>query len=82
MSGERVGFRFKHADAVVKRNPQGRSRRGWVTEPVEQTTSRGTKMPAYKIRWRDSERPETVLQHMLIADPDPSPPPNSVSLDS
>ncbi|MBK17053.1 MAG: hypothetical protein CMK49_03440, partial [Prochlorococcus sp. SP3034] len=26
MSGERVGFRFKHADAVVKRNPQGRSR--------------------------------------------------------
>ena len=23
MSGERVGFRFKHADAVVKRNPQG-----------------------------------------------------------
>ena len=43
MSGERVGFRFKHADAVVKRNPQGRSRRGWVIEPVEQTTSRGTK---------------------------------------
>jgi len=82
MSGERVGFRFKHADAVVKRNPQGRSRRGWVMEPVEQTTSRGTKMPAYKIRWRDSERPETVLQHMLIADPDPSPPPNSVSLNS
>ncbi len=37
MSGERVGFRFKHADAVVKRNPQGRSRRGWVMEPVEQT---------------------------------------------
>ena len=65
MSGERVGFRFKHADAVVKRNPQGRSRRGWVMEPVEQTTSRGTKMPAYKIRWRDSERPETVLQHMF-----------------
>ena len=79
MSGERVGFRFKHADAVVKRNPQGRSRRGWVIQPVEQTTSRGTKMPAYKIRWRDSERPETVLQHMLIADPDPSPPPSSVS---
>ena len=52
MSGERVGFRFKHADAVVKRNPQGRSRRGWVMEPVEQTTSRGTKMPAYRIRWR------------------------------
>jgi len=50
MSGERVGFRFKHADAVVKRNPQGRSRRGWVMEPVEQTTSRGTKMPAYRIR--------------------------------
>ena len=70
MSGERVGFRFKHADAVVKRNPQGRSRRGWVMEPVEQTTSRGTKMPAYRIRWRDSERPEIVLQHMLIADPD------------
>jgi hypothetical protein len=45
MSGERVGFRFQHADAVVKRNPQGRSRRGWVMEPVEQTTSRGTKMP-------------------------------------
>ena len=51
MSGERVGFRFKHADPVVKRNPQGRSRRGWVMEPVEQTTSRGTKMPAYRIRW-------------------------------
>ena len=68
MSGERVGFRFQHADAVVKRNPQGRSRRGWVMEPVEQTTSRGTKMPAYRIRWRDSERPEIVLQHMLIAD--------------
>ena len=34
MSGERVGFRFKHADAVVKRNPQGRSRRGWVIEPT------------------------------------------------
>ena len=82
MSGERVGFRFKRTDAVVKRNPQGRSRRGWVMEPVEQTTSRGTKMPAYKIRWRDSERPETVLQHMLIADPDPSPPPSSVSLNS
>ena len=80
MSGERVGFRFKHADAVVKRNPQGRSRRGWVMEPVEQTTSRGTKMPAYRIRWRDSERPEIVLQHMLIADPDPSPPPENVSL--
>ena len=32
--------------------------------------------------FRDSERPETVLQHMLIADPDPSPPPSSVSLDS
>ena len=81
MSGERVGFRFKHADAVVKRNPQGRSRRGWVMEPVEQTTSRGTKMPAYRIRWRDSERPEIVLQHMLIADPDPTPPPDNVSLE-
>jgi hypothetical protein len=89
MSGERVGFRFKHADAVVKRNPQGRSRRnpqgrsrrGWVMEPVEQTTSRGTKMPAYRIRWRDSERPEIVLQHMLIADPDPTPPPENVSLE-
>lgn len=80
MSGERVGFRFQHADAVVKRNPQGRSRRGWVMEPVEQTTSRGTKMPAYRIRWRDSERPEIVLQHMLIADPDPTPPPEGVSL--
>ena len=54
MSGERVGFRFTHADAVVKRNPQGRSRRGWVMEAVEQTTSRGTKMPAYRIRWRAS----------------------------
>ena len=43
MSGERVGFRFKHADAVVKRNPQGRSRRGWVMEPVEQTTRRYSK---------------------------------------
>ena len=81
MSGERVAFRFKHADAVVKRNPQGRSRRGWVMEPVEQTTSRGTKMPAYRIRWRDSERPEIVLQHMLIADPDPTPPPEGVSLE-
>ena len=54
MSGERVGFRFKHADAVVKRNPQGRSRRGWVIEPVEHTTRRGPIMPAYKISWRDS----------------------------
>jgi len=62
MSGERVGFRFKHADAVVKRNPQGRSRRGWVIEPVEQTTSRGTKMPAYKIRWRDSPLLKIVLK--------------------
>ena len=26
-------------------------------EPVEQT-KRGTKMPTYRIRWRDSERPE------------------------
>jgi hypothetical protein len=58
-----------------------RSRRGWVMEPVEQTTSRGTKMPAYRIRWRDSERPEIVLQHMLIADPDPTPPPEGVSLE-
>jgi len=74
------GTPFQHADAVVKRNPQGRSRRGWVMEPVEQTTSRGTKMPAYRIRWRDSERPEIVLQHMLIADPDPTPPPEGVSL--
>ena len=81
MSGERVGFRFQHADAVIKRNPQGRSRRGWVMEPVEQATSRGTKMPAYRIRWRDSERPEVVLQHMLIADPDDTPPPEGVSLD-
>ena len=38
------------------------------------TTSRGTKMPAYRIRWRDSERPEIVLQHMLIADRSDSPP--------
>ena len=63
MSGERVGFRFKHADAVVKRNPQGRSRRGWVMEPVEQTTSRGTKMPAYRIRWRDSEPGNCAAAH-------------------
>ena len=48
MSGERVGFRFKHADAVVKRNPQGRSRRGWVIEPVEQTTSRVQRCPHIK----------------------------------
>ena len=40
-----------------------------------------TKMPAYRIRWRDSERPEIVLQHMLIADPDPTPPPEGVSLE-
>ena len=39
------------------------------------------KMPAYRIRWRDSERPEIVLQHMLIADPDPTPPPDNVSLE-
>jgi len=26
------------------------------------------------IRWRDSERPERVLQHMLINDPEPTPP--------
>jgi hypothetical protein len=38
-------------------------------------------MPAYRIRWRDSERPEIVLQHMLIADPDPTPPPEGVSLE-
>ncbi len=66
MSGERVGFRFKHADAVVKRNPQGRSRRGWVMEPVEQTTSRGTKMPAYRIRWRDSEKKQNALPFPAI----------------
>ena len=71
MSGERVGFRFKHADAVVKRNPQGRSRRGWVMEPVEQTTSRGTKMPAYRIRWRDSERPEICLLYTSPSPRDP-----------
>ena len=47
----------------------------------DRTTSRGTKMPAYRIRWRDSERPEIVLQHMLIADPDPTPPPEGVSLE-
>ena len=29
---------------------------------------------------RDPERPEIVLQHMLIADPDPTPPPEGVSL--
>ena len=81
MSGERVGFRFTHADAVVKRNPQGRSRRGWVMEAVAQTTSRGAKLPASGIRWRDSERPEIVLQHMLIADPDPTPPTEGVNLD-
>ena len=81
MSGGRVWFRFKHADAVVTRNPQGGARRGGVLEPVEQTTSRGTKMPACRIRWRDSERAEIVLQHMLIADPDPTPPPEGVSLE-
>ena len=47
-SGERVGFRFKHADAVVKRNPQGVPP-GIGDGAVEQTTSRGTKMPAYRI---------------------------------
>ena len=31
-------------------------------------------MPAYIVRWRDSERPEQVLQHMLIEDPDASSP--------
>ena len=76
MSGERVGFRFKHADTVVKRKPQGRSRSGCVIEQVEKTTSRGTKMPAYKIRRRNSERPENVLQHMLMAASDHAPPPS------
>ena len=32
-------------------------------EPVEQTTSRGTKMPAYRIRWRDSERLNRSAAH-------------------
>ncbi len=74
MSAERIGFRFQKGDAVIKRNPQGRSRRGWVMVPVEQINARGTSMPAYLIRWRDSERPERVLQHMLIQDPDSSAP--------
>ena len=81
MSGERIGFRYKNGDAVIKRNPQGRSRRGWVVLPVEQKNARGTIMPAYMIRWRDSERHERVLQHMLIADPDPSQPDNPDILD-
>jgi len=39
-------------------------------------------MPAYMIRWRDSERPERVLQHMLIEDPDPSVPADPSILDA
>ncbi len=74
MSNERIGYRYQHGDSVIKRNPQGRSRRGWVMVPVEQVNARGTSMPAYMIRWRDSERAERVLQHMLIQDPDPSAP--------
>ena len=74
MSAERIGFRYQQGDSVIKRNPQGRSRRGWVMAPVEQINARGTSMPAYLIRWRDSERAERVLQHMLIQDPDSSAP--------
>jgi hypothetical protein len=74
MADERTGFRYHVGDAVVKVNRQGRSRRGWIMAKVEQKDSRGTRMPAYVIRWRDSERPERVLQHMLINDPDPTPP--------
>ncbi|MEN9878523.1 MAG: hypothetical protein RLZZ158_1562 [Cyanobacteriota bacterium] len=74
MSGEKIGFRYQNGDSVIKRNPQGRSRRGWIISPVEQKNARGTMMPAYIVRWRDSERPEQVLQHMLIEDPDSSAP--------
>lgn len=76
MADERTGFRYDVGDAVVKVNRQGRSRRGWIMARVEQKNSRGTRMPAYVIRWRDSERPERVLQHMLINDPEPTPPDN------
>jgi hypothetical protein len=81
MSTTRIGFRYQNGDSVIKRNPQGRSRRGWVLWPVEQKNTRGTMMPAYMIRWRDSERPERVLQHMLIEDPDPSAPADPSILD-
>ena len=46
MSGERVGFRFKHADAVVKEILKADQDEGWVMEPVERQLSRGTKIPA------------------------------------
>jgi hypothetical protein len=81
LSNERIGFRYQNGDSVIKRNPQGRSRRGWVMVAVEQKNARGTMMPAYMIRWRDSERPERVLQHMLIQDPDPSAPADPSILD-
>ena len=81
MSTERIGFRYQNGDSVIKRNPQGRSRRGWVMAAVEQKNARGTMMPAYMIRWRNSERPERVLQHMLIQDPDPSAPADPTILD-
>ena len=74
-----VGFRFKHADAVVSAI-RDRSRRGWVMEPVEQTWQ-WHQDAAYRIRWRDSDRPDIGLQLMLIADPDPTPPPEGVSLE-
>ncbi len=82
MSTTRIGFRYQNGDSVIKRNPQGRSRRGWVLGAVEQKNTRGTMMPAYMIRWRDSERPERVLQHMLIEDPDPSAPADPSILDA
>ncbi|MCP9793079.1 hypothetical protein [Vulcanococcus limneticus] len=74
MSGDRIGHRYQIGDSVIKRNPNGRSRRGWILAPAEQRTTRGTRMPAYVIRWRDSERPERVLQHMLVDDPEGTPP--------
>ncbi len=74
MSNEPIAYRYQHGDSVIKRNPNGRSRRGWILAQVQQLTAKGTRMPAYVIRWRNSERPERVLQHMLIDDPDASAP--------
>ena len=74
MSDAPLAYRYQFGDSVIKRNPGGRSRRGWILAQVQQLNTKGIRMPAYVIRWRNSERPERVLQHMLIADPDMTPP--------
>jgi hypothetical protein len=77
-----ISYHFSKGDCVIKRNPNGRSRQGWILAQVQQVTAKGTRMPAYVIRWRTSERPERVLQHMLIDDPDKTPPSDPQLLDT